>query len=52
MGRENISNIVAVFPAESKKWKSSHDDDFGHGQEKTIPSTYVEGKNIYEYKYK
>ena len=40
----DISNIVAVFPEGSEKGKSSHDDVYGHGQEKRRPSTDVEGK--------
>ena len=28
----------------SQKGKSSHDDEYGHGQEKRRPSPYVEGK--------
>ena len=46
MGGVNISNIVDVFLGRSKKGKSSHDDDYGHGQEKGGPSTYVEGKKV------
>ena len=39
-----MSLAVAVFPAGSKKEKSSHDDEYGDGQEKRKPSTYVAGK--------
>ena len=38
-----ISRSAAVFPVGSKKGESSHDDEYGHGQEKRRPSTYVEG---------
>ena len=45
----NISNIVAVFPGGFPKGKSSHDDEYGHCQEKRRPSTYVgEKKSILE----
>ena len=40
----NISNLVAFFPRGFKKWKSSHDDEYGHGQKKRRASAYVEGK--------
>ena len=36
---------TAVFPRESKKWKSDNDDKHDHGQEKRRPSTFVEGQN-------
>ena len=42
----NISNIVAVFTGGSKKGEASHDGEYGHGQEKRKPSTYVEGKTL------
>ena len=40
----NISNIVDVFPGEGKG-ELSHDNEYGHGQEKRRPSTHVEGQN-------
>ena len=36
-----MSPAVAVFPRGFKKKKSSHDEEYGHGQEKRRPSTYV-----------
>ena len=44
--RVDISPATAVFPGGSKKGKSSHDIEYGHGQEKRRPSTFVEGKQI------
>ena len=38
-------NITFVFPGGSNKSNSSNDDEHGHGQKKSRPSTYVEGTN-------
>ena len=43
-GGVNFSNIAAVFPGESEKGKSIHDDEYDHGQEKSRSPTYVEGE--------
>ena len=41
-GEVVISVAAAIFPGETQKGKSSHDIEYGHGQEKRRPSTYVD----------
>ena len=41
-GRGRLFKYSGCFPRGSKKEKSSHDDEYGHGQEKRRPSTYAE----------
>ena len=37
----HFTSAVALFSLGSKKGKSSHDDEYGHGQQKQIFSTCV-----------
>ena len=43
-GRNISKTIAAVFPGGSEKRKSNNEDKHVHGQEKSRPSTHVEGK--------
>ena len=42
-GRGELKTNSGRFPRGSKTGKFSHDNEYGHGQEKRRPSTYVEG---------
>ena len=46
---KNAASITTVFTACPKQRKINNDVKHGHGHKKRIPSTYIEGKDIFIY---